>query len=1059
MEKYPPQRPVPVVDTPGDEPCAQIWTVYISEAEKYDKALVDSWRGNMNGLLIFAGLFSAVLTTFIIESYKLLDSTIDQNTLVLLHVSQQLANPGTPAFTLTDFNHPPNGPLPPLSAFVCNILWFISLGLSLSSALTATLVDQWAREFLQRTEMNPSPVKRARIYAYLYYGLKRFRMHAIVGVIPLLLHLSLIFFLAGLVAFLHPVSTGVAILAGVLAATVTLVYAAMTIFPLLRFDCPYKTPLSSILWSLRRWIARRLVQRHRLKQSTAVESPHLHSMNAAMVETATVRSDPREERDQRALVWTMRSLADDDELEPFVEGIPNAIWGPQGRRRKYDNLILGLLEDPMVLGARIEHLMLSCETGLLAPMVKTRRELSCLKAIWYLGMMAEMGERKQIPAPGQPAWEMPRLPTTKQPLSFFPGLRLQGQRFLPAPSPTTAPYLPSIKALIDWNDLCAMHGHVDALVDLLEANQCELEVGRLADMARCYRDLNEFLNAYRHYTWQHVIPIAFGAPVNLEDLAKWAMPLTLHDMTDWIRQVLQIVQNIPTCWNKVQYRILHSFLRESAVLMSAPYEFEQTCQTIQPSEREPFDMDMVGNVMATFADNVRRAVESKSAGVTHVDTILGILLPWFDTNRQLEADVTNRITDGVIEYVNNRGQNDALGRVLRNCDMTRVWEHVAGRLETCRPEAKGEVSKAMWHLAAIFPRRSMPNPHQLKHPKFNAGTLSVVPTAPYAASVAALLKTHILDAYEAAYAAKDIQMNLQRLETQIKAHERPTVSEELKAAVRGIEADWALMSAVCGLVLPLPTLRRPLQALPPFPPHTILTIQAYREWRVDALAAIQNAVELAPRLDRRMEEARLAITAEFVQSAGDSNGALPLPYQALETLRDNLLPVLYVSQAAHPTTQRAFVEGLRELVEVQGDGAERVQLVQAVVMSSLFMDPGLPWLSDALALRTLEDALRTHQAVFAEHGSVLLGRKVEEILNWLEQKVPALEALNHQGSDPGPPRPPLSPIQQTPVQQENEAGPSRPRNQDSPRVIDSGPSKLPNFDWLRGPSNLARTRF
>ncbi|KAJ7076006.1 hypothetical protein B0H15DRAFT_955982 [Mycena belliarum] len=56
MEKHPPQGPIPVLDTPGDEPCAQIWSVYISEAEKYDKALVDSWRGNMNGILIFAGL-------------------------------------------------------------------------------------------------------------------------------------------------------------------------------------------------------------------------------------------------------------------------------------------------------------------------------------------------------------------------------------------------------------------------------------------------------------------------------------------------------------------------------------------------------------------------------------------------------------------------------------------------------------------------------------------------------------------------------------------------------------------------------------------------------------------------------------------------------------------------------------------------------------------------------------------------------------------------------------------------------------------------------------------
>jgi hypothetical protein len=29
--------------------------VYISEAEKYDKALVESWKSDMSGMLIFVG--------------------------------------------------------------------------------------------------------------------------------------------------------------------------------------------------------------------------------------------------------------------------------------------------------------------------------------------------------------------------------------------------------------------------------------------------------------------------------------------------------------------------------------------------------------------------------------------------------------------------------------------------------------------------------------------------------------------------------------------------------------------------------------------------------------------------------------------------------------------------------------------------------------------------------------------------------------------------------------------------------------------------------------------
>lgn len=34
----------------------KLWAVYISEAEKYDKALVEGWKSDMDGLLIFVSL-------------------------------------------------------------------------------------------------------------------------------------------------------------------------------------------------------------------------------------------------------------------------------------------------------------------------------------------------------------------------------------------------------------------------------------------------------------------------------------------------------------------------------------------------------------------------------------------------------------------------------------------------------------------------------------------------------------------------------------------------------------------------------------------------------------------------------------------------------------------------------------------------------------------------------------------------------------------------------------------------------------------------------------------
>lgn len=36
-----------------DHPSGKIWSVYLTEAEKEDKALVEAWKGDMEGLLIF----------------------------------------------------------------------------------------------------------------------------------------------------------------------------------------------------------------------------------------------------------------------------------------------------------------------------------------------------------------------------------------------------------------------------------------------------------------------------------------------------------------------------------------------------------------------------------------------------------------------------------------------------------------------------------------------------------------------------------------------------------------------------------------------------------------------------------------------------------------------------------------------------------------------------------------------------------------------------------------------------------------------------------------------
>ncbi|KAJ6629820.1 hypothetical protein B0H10DRAFT_2372506 [Mycena sp. CBHHK59/15] len=92
----------------------------------------------MDGMLIFVGLFSAGLTEFLIESYKTLSLDQGQLTINLLaQISSQLAVSANGSA----ISHPSPAPFSPTATSVaCNILWFISLGLSLSCAPIATLV-------------------------------------------------------------------------------------------------------------------------------------------------------------------------------------------------------------------------------------------------------------------------------------------------------------------------------------------------------------------------------------------------------------------------------------------------------------------------------------------------------------------------------------------------------------------------------------------------------------------------------------------------------------------------------------------------------------------------------------------------------------------------------------------------------------------------------------------------------------------------------------------------------------------------------------------------------
>ncbi|KAH7911664.1 hypothetical protein BJ138DRAFT_990385, partial [Hygrophoropsis aurantiaca] len=119
---------------------SRLWATYRREAKEFDDEFLEKYRDDMDIVLIFAGLFSAVSTTFITSMQSSLspDPTATTNTLLMRLV--QATN--TSAFAGQDLELPLwNGP-------GSTVIWsqsliYASLATSLLAALGAVLGKQW----------------------------------------------------------------------------------------------------------------------------------------------------------------------------------------------------------------------------------------------------------------------------------------------------------------------------------------------------------------------------------------------------------------------------------------------------------------------------------------------------------------------------------------------------------------------------------------------------------------------------------------------------------------------------------------------------------------------------------------------------------------------------------------------------------------------------------------------------------------------------------------------------------------------------------------------------
>ncbi|TFY65844.1 hypothetical protein EVG20_g5237, partial [Dentipellis fragilis] len=237
-------------------PNARVWKVYLDEAKMMDDDMVEAWKNTIDVLLVFAGLFSAVVTTFVVQSSQSLQSDYSQVSAILLTelvgLQRAVASGVPPTVVPVSQQNATSGFQVAVSDQWVNRLWFISLSFSLATALISVLVKQWLQYYV--SPISGTGQEKAHIRHFRYTGLEKWHVSDIVGFLPIFMHIALLLFFIGLVLFLVPLDTVTAGMTGVLAAALYIIYFAANALPVAYVQCSYKTPISELISKIKQLV-------------------------------------------------------------------------------------------------------------------------------------------------------------------------------------------------------------------------------------------------------------------------------------------------------------------------------------------------------------------------------------------------------------------------------------------------------------------------------------------------------------------------------------------------------------------------------------------------------------------------------------------------------------------------------------------------------------------------------------------------------------------------------------------------------------------------------------
>ncbi|KAL0574618.1 hypothetical protein V5O48_007344 [Marasmius crinis-equi] len=304
------------------------WEAIIKTVDKVDDEMAKGWREDIDTLLVFAGLFSAAVTAFIIESYRWLQPDPEDRIISLLSdISSQLKNPSIDTSTPSAF-----APTP--SVVRINTVWFLSLVMSLSAVLFGILCKQWLRE--HRHDTHTATREEAMLLRQLRHeSFSKWGVPTFLAFLPILLELALILFFVGILDLLwslHPVPAS--LVTGAIAVSVG-IYILTTILPtwraiyILAQDkiiqepitiCPYKSPQSWLFYVFSLGIVQTLFPDKLYPRFPDWARSDLRVIRDFFISSEAVESFPFLHRPYRleGLKWLVQSFGDNTSLSNYL---------------------------------------------------------------------------------------------------------------------------------------------------------------------------------------------------------------------------------------------------------------------------------------------------------------------------------------------------------------------------------------------------------------------------------------------------------------------------------------------------------------------------------------------------------------------------------------------------------------------------------------------------------------------------------------------------------------------------------------------------------------------